>query len=180
MTKKKSTTQSFRSVNAAGSQTNEELFNAKPANEELFDFLEPGFYLRILPPYSPSDDEPNFIIEVKYPEKKPAATARETTLYSLNLQLITALHDPNYRYEATDKIRGLIDKITFTPKPNGGLTVNLHGDLAEILTIAAGKKDSETEELIQQVRSIVPFSAQFSAIPGENIGLVGWGTRIRT
>ncbi|GBQ26820.1 hypothetical protein HLH34_17660 [Gluconacetobacter azotocaptans] len=56
---------------------------------------------------------------------------------------VTALHDALQqdatRLEAADLIRSLIERIVLTPV-NGALRVELFGDLAGILTIAAGAK----------------------------------------
>jgi site-specific DNA recombinase len=77
--------------------------------------------------------------------------------------LIASLNNPDHRHEAAEMIRSLIEKITLTPKPEGGLTIDLHGDLAGILTIAAGTNGSDTKELANQIRSITePHNAEDS------------------
>tara|TARA_R110002167_G_scaffold231677_1_gene436872 strand:+ start:699 stop:2471 length:1773 start_codon:yes stop_codon:yes gene_type:complete len=52
--------------------------------------------------------------------------------------LVAALNDEARRTEAADLIRRLIDKIVLTPNERGdGLVIDLHGDLAGILDVAA-------------------------------------------
>lgn len=70
--------------------------------------------------------------------------------------LIATLNVKESRREAAEMLRGLIDKITVTPKECGcGVHVDLHGSLAGILSIAAGNKtNAEKNELIQQVKSV--------------------------
>lgn len=54
--------------------------------------------------------------------------------------LVAALNDEEIRSEAADVIRGLVDKIVLMPKENGTeLAIDLHGDLAGILSIATGR-----------------------------------------
>ncbi len=56
-------------------------------------------------------------------------------------ELRTALTDTNYQAEAKERIRTLIDKIVLSPQAEKkGLTIDLYGDLAEILSAAAGKE----------------------------------------
>lgn len=71
-------------------------------------------------------------------------------------KLVATLNLPEHRKEAAEAIRGLVDKITIVPKADGeGVDIDLHGNLAGILTIAAGNKTkSEKNELIQQVVSV--------------------------
>ena len=58
--------------------------------------------------------------------------------------LVTALNDDEHRAEAADLIRGLIDKIELNPnEDNDGLTIDLHGDLAGILGMAASRAKNE-------------------------------------
>ena len=54
--------------------------------------------------------------------------------------LVTALNDPPHSAEAAALLRSLIEKIALTPNPtNTALTIDLHGDLAGILSMATGK-----------------------------------------
>ena len=51
-----------------------------------------------------------------------------------------SLNRKETRSEATDLLIGLIDKIVLTPKACGKeYAIDLHGDLAGILTVSAGK-----------------------------------------
>ncbi len=53
--------------------------------------------------------------------------------------LIQALHREEIRTEAADLLRGLIDKIVLKPKEGSKeYAIDLHGDLAGILTVASG------------------------------------------
>jgi site-specific DNA recombinase len=55
-----------------------------------------------------------------------------------------ALADPTIRVEAAEVIRSHIERITLTPKADGGLEVLLHGDLARILRFCeAGERKSQ-------------------------------------
>ncbi|WP_354668113.1 zinc ribbon domain-containing protein [Pacificibacter marinus] len=76
--------------------------------------------------------------------------------------LITQLGDPNSENEARDEIRGLIDKITVTPRPTGGKRMHpqleLHGALASILALslgAEGQTEQQTSCEQEVVQSIV-------------------------
>ena len=51
-------------------------------------------------------------------------------------RLESLLADPELASEAMEAIRALIARIVLTPRPAGGLDAVLHGDLAQILTIA--------------------------------------------
>ena len=73
-------------------------------------------------------------------------------------RLVEALNEDTQRLEAADAIRGLIDKIVLTPSEKGdGLTIDLFGDLAGILGIAAQDKGSllaSDPHTIQQVKLV--------------------------
>jgi hypothetical protein len=59
-------------------------------------------------------------------------------------ELERLLADPELAAEAMEAIRSLIARIILTPKSEGGLAAELHGDLAQILTIAetaGGKRE---------------------------------------
>ena len=70
--------------------------------------------------------------------------------------LIESLNHEDHRQEAADLIRSLIQKIVLTPKEDGsGLYIDLKGDLAGILTMAASRKSaSEKRELVKQMQEI--------------------------
>ena len=60
--------------------------------------------------------------------------------------LVTSLNDENHRAEASELIRSLIEKIVLTPDPESGeLVLDLHGDLAGILDMAASKGKPATK-----------------------------------
>ena len=63
--------------------------------------------------------------------------------------LVHALNNENHRTEAADLIRKLVEKVVLKPDPNGeGLLIDLHGDLAGILSIASETgKHLKPEEL---------------------------------
>ncbi|MEZ5692116.1 MAG: hypothetical protein R3D71_10715, partial [Rickettsiales bacterium] len=71
-------------------------------------------------------------------------------------KLVQSLTEGENLHEAADLIRGLIEKITLTPKENGeGLYIDLKGDLAGILAIAAGNKpETAKRAVIQQMKMI--------------------------
>ena len=54
--------------------------------------------------------------------------------------LVAALNEDGHRQEATEIIRGLIERITLMPADDGGLTIDLEGDLAGILRLASDSK----------------------------------------
>ena len=57
-------------------------------------------------------------------------------------QLHSALEeaDDTHRTEAREILRSLIEALILTPDGGGGLTIDVRGDLAGILTIAAASK----------------------------------------
>ena len=57
--------------------------------------------------------------------------------------LVESLNHKDYRTESATLIRKLVDKIVLKPDPDGtGLLIDLHGDLAGILKVAATKEKS--------------------------------------
>ncbi|MBY8824292.1 recombinase family protein [Sphingomonas colocasiae] len=61
-------------------------------------------------------------------------------------QLFETLNDPEYRTMSIEVVRSLIEKIVMTPNADrSALVIDLHGDLAGILQIAAGRPP-QTEE----------------------------------
>ncbi|HEX7073859.1 MAG TPA: hypothetical protein VF226_07440 [Hyphomicrobiaceae bacterium] len=55
-------------------------------------------------------------------------------------RLVAILNDERNRAEAADILRSLIDRIELTPDAEGKLEIDLYGDLAGILSLAANKK----------------------------------------
>ncbi|PCI54057.1 MAG: hypothetical protein COB36_11160 [Alphaproteobacteria bacterium] len=56
--------------------------------------------------------------------------------------LASVLNQDGARSEASEHLRGLVDKIVLTPKADeDGLTIDLYGDLAGILNMSTGDKN---------------------------------------
>ncbi len=91
-------------------------------------------------------------------------------------RLIGSLNEDQSRAEAIELIRSLIDYIVITPdRRRGGSTVDVHGDLAGILNIAAGKKETEDDEFdLRQIR-LVAGMAPHDYIKTAGIGGGGGG-----
>lgn len=87
-----------------------------------------------------------------------------------------ALTHEESRPEANEHIRGLIDKIVLTPKKRSkGLNIDLHGDLAEILTLATEKEDmkKEIERIFDDPRlNCLNFKQKSQTL--QKIGSGGW------
>ncbi len=68
--------------------------------------------------------------------------------------LIQELNDPEHAHEAAYTIQGLIDRVVLTPKEDGtGLYIDLIGDLAGILKVAAGGSSNIVKnKLVKQVQ----------------------------
>lgn len=85
--------------------------------------------------------------------------------------LIDSLNDQENRTEAATLLRKLIDKIVLKPDPDGpGLLIDLHGDLAGILTMAAKNGKSLTPGDLSMLQESVALSpstgrAKFSLYP---------------
>ena len=81
-----------------------------------------------------------------------ASTKEETVLFHPNManryhmeirNLVATLSDPHTKQQAAMVLRSLIDRVVLTPKPDGkGLSIDLIGDLAGILSIAT-KRDRD-------------------------------------
>ena len=72
-------------------------------------------------------------------------------------KIIQSLNHDDTRIQAAETLRGMIDKIVLTPKQCGKeYSIDLHGDLAGILSVAVGRKSKITEydPFLQQVASI--------------------------
>ncbi len=78
------------------------------------------------------------------------------------------------RSEASEHLRGLIEKIVLTPKDGGhGLTVDLHGDLAGILNAALEEKDVKTLETLDRLR-LLPANDNSAEAKQDRVGSGGW------
>ena len=71
--------------------------------------------------------------------------------------LAEALNAEENRAEAADLLRSLIERIELTPNAAGKLEIDLHGDLAGILSLAANSKKGpldESDPCVQQVKVV--------------------------
>ena len=70
--------------------------------------------------------------------------------------LAEALNAEENRAEAAEIIRSLVDRIIMTPNDKGQLEIDLHGDLAGILSMAANKDKplEECDPAVQQVKMV--------------------------
>jgi len=71
-------------------------------------------------------------------------------------KLTAVLNDDANRAEAADIIRSLVDRIALTPNRDGKLDIDLFGDLAGILALAANKDRplDESDPSVQQVKVV--------------------------
>jgi hypothetical protein len=70
--------------------------------------------------------------------------------------LTQALTAEENRAEAADLLRSLLDRIELTPNDQGGLEIDLYGDLAGILSLAANKNSplEASDPSVQQVKVV--------------------------
>ncbi len=70
--------------------------------------------------------------------------------------LAAALNDDEYRSEAAEIIRSLVDRIELSPNADGKLEIDLYGDLAGILSLAAQKERplDQSDPSVQQVKLV--------------------------
>ena len=70
--------------------------------------------------------------------------------------LAEALNDDENRAEAAELIRSLVERITLTPNEEGKLEIDLFGDLAGILSLAAQKERplEESDPSVRQVKMV--------------------------
>jgi site-specific DNA recombinase len=74
------------------------------------------------------------------PAPQPRLSPRGVEIYRQKVaDLETSLNDPAIRIEATEALRSLIEVIVLTPDPNAadGLSAELHGELAALLSLAS-------------------------------------------
>tara|TARA_R110001599_G_scaffold353823_1_gene599132 strand:+ start:5542 stop:7224 length:1683 start_codon:yes stop_codon:yes gene_type:complete len=68
------------------------------------------------------------------------------------MDLAGVLNQEDGRAEASEHLRGLVDKVVLTPKDGeDGLTIDLYGDLAGILNMATGAKDMKNKTIIERL-----------------------------
>ena len=95
---------------------------------------------------------------LKLPSPQPEPVALHPDLAGIYagkvFHLAEALNEDGTRAEAAELLRKLIDKIVLTPQPQG-YSIDLHGDLAGILTLASGKNNktacADLAEAVSQV-----------------------------
>ena len=80
-------------------------------------------------------------------------------------RLESLLADPELAGEAMEAIRALIERIVLTPRPAGGLDAVLHGDLAQILTIAEAAQTQDARRVVGGRSGGVPFG-RLSVVAG--------------
>ena len=83
--------------------------------------------------------------------------------------LAAALTTEQDRAEAAELLRSLIDRIVLTPNAEGRLTVDLYGDLAGILGMAAQKNGplDESDPLVRQVKLVAGAGYQLRRTSSE-------------
>ncbi len=89
-------------------------------------------------------------------------------------QLHSALNDDDdetHRIEAAEIIRSLIEAIILTPDGDGGLSIEVRGDLARILTVASASKPQRARFGGSEKKSR-PLGAAFGDTLTEQIELV--------
>ena len=94
---------------------------------------------------------------VRAPEPKPLLHPNLAEVYRARVAVLhRALGDGDARAEATDLIRSLVDEILLTPE-NGGLHIDLRGELAGILALCADKRKPDPVSgagLAEQVKMV--------------------------
>ena len=121
--------------------------------------------------YSPSMKERMPLLEARKAElirelehaKEPPALLHPNMAHEYRKRidgLFEALEDEQTRLEASDGIRSLVGRIVVSPGADGGADLWLEGDLAGILTLAAGRKtpaDPEDERVLTSMVAGVGF-----------------------
>ena len=68
------------------------------------------------------------------------------------MNLADVLNQEDGRAEASEHLRGLVDKVVLTPKADeDSLRIDLYGDLAGILNTATGAKDMKNKTIIERL-----------------------------
>lgn len=116
----------------------------------------------------------------KQPDVKPLLHPAMASRFQQAVKdLKAALNTETVRSEASERLRGLIEKIVLTPHGDGqGLRIDLHGDLAGILQIATGDKNVNTPSLLlarHEPRAINKNAGASGEVPAlDRIGSGGW------
>ena len=143
--------------NAAINRYKKELQKLAADKEKIIEAIKNGI------PASEVEDALNKIIE-RREELESYLEGKEEAPVLLQVEALrVSLNREETRTEAANLLRGLIDKIVLTPKASGTeYAIDLHGDLAGILTVAAGKhqKISDHDPLLQQVKMMTESGDQ--------------------
>ena len=99
-----------------------------------------------------------------HPEMARVYRERVTELYK-------ALSTPESRMQAGDVLRSLIKAIMLTPAEDGGIEIDVQGDLAGILWIASkAKRPSDVDGLVGEVERVAGYrgvpNSQFEMVAG--------------
>ncbi len=113
-------------------------------------------------------EEVSLLLEVE-PANKPLLHPVMATRFHQSVKdLASVLNQDGARSEASEHLRGLVDKIVLTPK-DGELQVDLYGDLAGILNMSTGDKDMTIVERLK----LLPANDNNQAFQ-DRIGSGGW------
>ncbi|MBV1952630.1 MAG: recombinase family protein [Cycloclasticus sp.] len=111
----------------------------------------------------------------KQPENKPLLHPAMASRFSRCVKdLSAALNQDGGRSEASQHLRGLVNKIVLTPKKNeNGLTIDLHGDLAGILNMGMGNQDMNNVTTLERLQ-LSPMNDNNLEAFQDKIGSGGW------
>ena len=114
----------------------------------------------------------------------PSRKDRGSTYYFDRLRVVSdlrkSLNQDSACQEASEHLRGLVEKIVLTPKDSEeNLQVDLYGDLAGILNIATETKDMMRPEILERLQ-LLPANDNNAAYSQEmsHIDSIGSGGRI--
>ncbi|MEM1152419.1 MAG: recombinase family protein [Pseudomonadota bacterium] len=103
------------------------------------------------------------------PEERVIFHPNMATRYQREIRdLIETLNRPKSRAEAAMHLRGLIDKVTLTPCENEDrLIVDLHGDLAGILSVATSAERQRVEDGLSKLQPVQQEDPQSGGAPDD-------------
>ncbi|MGH1470834.1 MAG: recombinase family protein [Cellvibrionaceae bacterium] len=106
---------------------------------------------------------------------KPLLHPAMASRYFLAVKDLRAcLNAENSRSEASETLRGLIEKVVLTPKEDGkGLRIDLHGDLAGILNMSLEKKNGTKTSILERLQ-LLPVNDNNLEAFQDRIGSGGW------
>ena len=147
-----------RQRNAQRESNERELQKVKRQLTEMVDAIAEGA------PVAPVRDKMNALDQRRQELEESLETAPEAPVvfhpnmaqrYHEEVQrLIESLNTPDHRAEAAAIIRSMVEKIVLTPAENGkGLTVDLIGDLAGILSVASNQDRTRVESELSVVET---------------------------